>query len=78
MIVAELIAALQQANPSHEVVLSRDEEGNGFRPLRSIAPTNNNYSDGEIRFQRLTDALRTAGYSDEDVGPGVPCVVLWP
>ncbi len=78
MNVLELITILQGANPLHEVVLSRDAEGNGYLPLRVVAPSNNNYVDGTIYLERLTDELRSAGYTDEDVGPGVPAVVLWP
>ena len=86
MTVQELINQLQQCNPNYLVVMSKDEEGNGFSPLADVVGDNNVYVpectwSGELRLHHLTDELRAQSYSDEDVydgDDGVRAVVLWP
>jgi len=66
MKVKELIKRLSKENPEHEVVLSRDEEGNGFSSLAGVELFK--YLDGEI-------------YSNDDPKLPANCkdaVVLWP
>lgn len=79
MTVREAIQGLMEHDLSAIVVLSIDEEGNGFGPLRDIAG-NSVYDEDDrmIYISELTDELRVAGYTDEDVGEGAKAVVLWP
>jgi hypothetical protein len=76
MIVKELIEILEQEDLSRVVVLSRDQEGNGFGECSGFSTQS--YSDGEIGLEKLTDELRKQGYSEEDVRDGKPALVLWP
>jgi hypothetical protein len=82
--VAELIALLRTMDPTRLVVCSRDPEGNHFSPLASLdsnaAYLAENSHEGEVKCQQLSDALREALCSDEDIAPpeAVPCLVLWP
>lgn len=79
MKVSELIVKLQDLKPDLLVVLSRDEEGNGFSPLADIDGENSMYYDGEINLHHLTPGLESKGYTDEDVSDrGERVVVLWP
>lgn len=62
------------------VVLSRDEEGNGFSELRNL-DNNVRFSerDGEVGLERLTAELKREGFTGEDVKrSGKPALVLWP
>lgn len=82
MTVKELIKELEQCNPDDLVVMSTDEEGNGFDTLVDVE-SNNVYvpKDREIHIKKLTKALRSQGYTKEDLYEGddaVDCVVLWP
>lgn len=82
MTVAELIVKLQQVDGNRLVILQKDSEGNGYSPLDG-ADDNAVYEPlttwrGEVKMQRLTNDLRRQGYSDEDIGEGQPCLVLYP
>lgn len=78
MTVSELLEGLKGVDPNTLVVLSRDEEGNGFSELADINP-DYYYKDGDIGYPKLTDELRDEGYSEEDVmHGGKPAIVLWP
>jgi len=61
-----VIKELVRVSPEHIVVLSSDEEGNSYSPLRGIY-TNNMYNEGEIGLETLTEDLKKQGYSEEDV-----------
>lgn len=76
MTVKELIEKLLTLDPNRVVVLSRDEEGNGFNELAHI--TNCSYRKGEIGLEQLTAELRRQGYTEEDLMEGTPALVLWP
>jgi hypothetical protein len=79
MNVKELIKALRTLEPTDEVYLSRDEEGNGFEPLNNLEKLK--YLDGEVYLRELTPELEKQGYSEEDAlpeGEGIPVIVLWP
>ncbi len=86
MNVAQLIAVLQNMNPTRLVVLQKDSEGNGYSPLAGADETLayvaalSSESSGEAMKQMLTDEDRAAGFSEEDLAPSdaVPCVVLYP
>ena len=63
--------------------MSIDPEGNRFNQVSNIEV----YSfmkgrfGAEIKFEKLTDELRSDGYCEEDVDvdqEGEPAVVLWP
>ncbi len=73
----ELIKILE-TDPERIIVLSRDQEGNGYQEL---AATSQNYrfKDGDIGIEKLTPELKEDGYSQEDVmRDGKKCFVLWP
>lgn len=79
MKVKQLIQKLSALNDDVTVVLSRDEEGNGYGELRDLSFQI--YADGEIYASVLTPALRLQGYTEEDVyhgDDGIHVVVLWP
>lgn len=74
---AELVA---DGQGDRVVVLSRDEEGNGFSELRDL-DNNARFSerDGEVGLERLTAELKQQGFTSEDVKrSGKPALVLWP
>lgn len=79
MKVKKLIEILQREDPEKLVVLSGYTEENYFYRVRSIE---DNYlfneEEGSIGIQKLTSKLKGAGYSEEDIGIGDPCIVLWP
>lgn len=87
MTIRELIERLSHEDPDSLVVLSKDEEGNGYLPMRAIGSNcvyieGDGYS-GEVRLHTLTDELRRQGYTDEDVFSSDDidarrAVVLWP
>jgi hypothetical protein len=81
MTVQELINELQNLDPQTPVLLSEDQEGNGYRYLECVSESAYNgaqqYSDLEvgIRAEHLP-ALRSQGYSEEDVLP-INCITLY-
>ena len=76
--VSELLKILQSADQNDLVVISQDEEGNGFRPLGFVDMENMVYADGETGYKVLTPELEEQGYAEEDVLEyGEDCVVLW-
>ena len=79
MTVKELLKILQDCNENDVVVLSRDAEGNGFRPLDDVQ-TDSLYEDGEVYLKELTEEDKKEGYGEEDVGSedSIPAVILWP
>lgn len=84
MTVRDLIAALSKMDPDRIVIIQKDAEGNGYSPLRAEGVDDNAvYAAettwyGEVGIQTLTPHLKSFGYSEMDVGAGVPCVVLVP
>jgi hypothetical protein len=80
MTVRELIKILSEADPEKLVVVSRDAEGNGYCPLGNVSVENDVFDEdeGEIYLEELTPELVSEGYTDEDVGEGRRCAVLWP
>lgn len=81
MKIKDLIELLKGFDPDTIVVMSQDEEGNGYSPLANISTGNysaNNSWSGEVGLPELTDKLRDEGYGEEDIVNGVPCIVLWP
>lgn len=80
MTVQELIIRLAACdNQDALVVLSRDEEGNGFHALTQINSGNSVFtSEQEVGLRGPNDTLRAEGYTEEDIQEGEDCVVLWP
>lgn len=86
MIVSELIELLKQVPSNAVVVLSRDEEGNGFLPLRVVEDgMRYDFDSCEVGYAVITPSMKLKGYTDEDaleIHDGVncveECVILWP
>lgn len=79
ILVSELIEALEGFNPDAVVVLSRDEEGNGYDTLYSLEEMMYDPRHRQIGYAKITPEMRKMGYTEEDTLPdGVPAVVLWP
>jgi hypothetical protein len=79
MKIKELIERLQKLDGELPVVLASDEEGNAFEELFSVE-TNAVYNkkEREVRLHHLTPRLIKEGFTEEDLGEGVVCVVLYP
>lgn len=76
MTVKQLKKELATIPEDYLVILSADEEGNGYMPLRELNVAN--YKNGEIGLSELTEELRNSGLSEEDVLDGSPAIVLFP
>lgn len=80
--VKELIEILQKEDPNKVVVMSRDPEGNGYSTLCDIdGNSRHDLETGETGLETLTEDLKVAGYTDEDVmsyPDAVSCIVFWP
>lgn len=82
MKVSELIECLENLDQDRIVVLSIDEEGNGYRLLEKdgIGGQNTAFDkeNQEVGLERLTNALKEKGYCEEDVlVGGTPAVVFY-
>jgi len=69
--VRELIELLQEQDPESIVVMSKDAEGNDFRPVASEMP----HSTGFFTPERK-DLIWTGEFSEEE--GEFSCVTLWP
>lgn len=81
MTVAELIEELKQQDPNRLVVMSKDAEGNSYSPLSALyiaAYCPDTTWSGQIGLEKLDDAYRAEGYTEEDVVDGQPALVLYP
>lgn len=79
MTIKELILELNRLDPSLLVVMSIDQEGNGFKPVREISDDNNVYDDGDLGIHHLTRVLESQRFTDEDImQDGERCIVIWP
>lgn len=68
--VGDLIAYLQTLNQDAIVVLSKDAEGNGYSPLRTV---------DEDRYIGDTSYSGYVLHGDSDpANESAPCVALWP
>lgn len=80
--VKDLIKLLQDEDQDRIVVMSKDGEGNGYSPfsgLSTAAYVADSTWSGEIGLEKLTEADKKAGYSEEDVKHGgEKAIVLWP
>lgn len=80
MKVRELIEELKKCDPEYMVVLSMDEEGNGFGELKEI-DRHSKFDGEDIGLAELTPELEDQGYGEEDVMDDTDAkdvVVLWP
>jgi hypothetical protein len=79
MKVKELIKELKKLNQNDLVVLSADEEGNGYLPLGGIQD-GMAYLDAEVHIKKLTPDLEEQGFTEEDVASkdAKSCIVLYP
>jgi hypothetical protein len=78
MTVEQLVELLLKVDQKREVVISRDEEGNGYSPLWDVCD-GGMYRDGEVGLEKLTQEDIEAGYTEADVfKTGAPAVVLYP
>lgn len=82
MKVKELKKLLEKVDDNRIVILQKDGEGNGYSPLEGISDEENYKADstwsGEVGFEKLTPALKKAGYCEEDVLEGEPACILFP
>lgn len=79
MTVGELMQRLRAMPKSRLIILQKDPEGNGYLPLGGIDQNCRwDAENSEVGLGKLTDAAKESGYSEEDVGNGKPCIVLFP
>jgi len=73
----DLIKILQKLPQDNPILMSKDDEGNGFRYLRNGWVSRCTYDEQEINvgISELTNDLIEHGYSEEDVYEN-PCIVL--
>lgn len=69
MTVKQLIAELRKFKPDAEVVLSRDEEGNGFSPLREVCVGN---------YEADANPRAPGEFVAADLADPTNAVCLWP
>jgi len=80
--VEQLIERLQQLPTDLPVLMSKDNEGNGFRYIQSDSVGlysfngNENPYELQVGLDELTDEFKQQGYTEEDIFEK-PCVVLW-
>lgn len=77
MTVNELMRLLKDVDGNNLVVLSKDAEGNAYKPLGYYSVSV--YKDGEIGLVELTEGAKQFGYTEEDViNDGQKALVLYP
>jgi hypothetical protein len=77
--VKEVLEQLSKMDPKRVVIMARDAEGNGFKPLHKIATGAYNKHDDEIGLETLTPELQGRGFTQADVMKGgKPALILWP
>lgn len=82
MKVKDLIKRLQKCDPNRVVIMAKDSEGNSYSPLADFWEGSYRAETtwyGEVGLEKLTEADRKAGYTDEDVmEDGKPALILCP
>jgi hypothetical protein len=78
MKVRELIAELYKCNLDDLVVVSRDDRATPLDGISEELYEAWSRWAGEVGIKELTPDLREQGYTEEDLGHGEDCVVLWP
>ena len=80
MKVYELIWRLLRCNPTDLVVIAKPGTGEGS-PVDSVEKEVYDAEEtwwGNLGMRKITKEDRAMGYTEEDVGQGEDCVVLWP
>jgi hypothetical protein len=82
MKVRELIAILYKCEQDDLVVVT-DHEGTNFEILSGISEGNfeaysPGYYCGDVKMRELTEEDMSKGYTEEEVGHGEDCIVIWP
>lgn len=73
-----LIRELSKLDPEAVVILQKDAEGNGYEPLAG-ADSNCVWTDnGDVMPKTITASMANSGFTEEDLGKGITCVVLYP
>lgn len=82
MKVKELRELLENCNDDDLIVMSKDAEGNTFTLLSDIDSDSYVYDSqgwwGDVYLRELSDDDLCNGYTEEDLGPGENCIILWP
>lgn len=81
MKIHELIHILNDYDPEIDVLISSDQEGNGFSKAISVELArmrDDSEDEIEIGIPELDADYRDAGYTEEDLFDGPLCVVIWP
>lgn len=79
MTVAELIDELTKFPPDMVVIMQTDSEGNGYSKLEGVDGRNLVFTaNKEVKYKELTPSMRRAKYTEEDLGVGEDCAVLYP
>ena len=78
MTVKQLRDRLEILPQDAQVILSNDEEGNGFSILECVQVGRYNKKTGDYGLAALTPELENEGYTKEDVVDGPLAVCLWP
>jgi hypothetical protein len=75
----KLIEMIREADPTgkRQVYLQIDSEGNGYNPVYGVWACGMD-SNGDVGYEKLTDALREQGYTEEDVKKGKKILVIQP
>lgn len=79
MTVGELKKELEGLDDNLLVVLQKDSEGNGYDTAYQV-DTNTVFDedDREVYPKTITPEMEKQGWSEEDLGEGVDCVVIAP
>lgn len=80
MKVRELIVELLKYNLD-DIVIVAENDANNYSPLDGTSDgrydADTTWS-GQYGLKEISDEDRLRGYTDEDIGSGEDCVVLWP
>jgi hypothetical protein len=80
MNISKLISELQKLDPSLEVLIAKDEEGNGFSKLETIESGHHFDPEDTDQIWNYDDQDDDCAEDDEcEAPPGaLPCIILWP
>lgn len=82
MKVSELREMIKNWDDDLDILISSDEEGNGFADFADVTVGMgyiNDCGDIEIHYLELTPEMEEGGYTDEDVRTNAkPCIIFWP
>ena len=78
MKVKELIKQLEKCNQEDLVVMSIDGEGNSYNPIADVHAGMVYSPERQVGYSKLTPTLISAGFEEEDIINGEPCIILCP